>query len=339
MNSVDRSAIVAGLGMYVPERVITNKEIEKMLKRPGTDEWLQKNVGIRSRHVMEENETTSDLCVPAALQAIEQAEIEPENLDLIILGTDTPDYLSPATSVAIQYKLGAKNAGTFDVNCSCASFVTSLDVGSRYIRTDPTIENVLVISGYGMTKFVDWTDHYTCTLFADGAAGLVLKASKEKEGILTSKLIADGVFHDHLGIYVGGTMEPPTVEAIKNHQHHVAFRKRFPAETNLIHWPSLTKDCLAKADLTPEDVDFFFFTQVNKNTIIGVMKDLGVPIDKTHTIMEKWGYTGSACIPMAMFDAVQLGKIPPVGEGNGEVFALCSSGGGFNMAAAVLKWW
>lgn len=334
-----RSAVITGLGMYVPEKMLTNEDLEQMLNRPGTADWLVENVGIRQRHIMADDEVTSDLVIHASLQALKNASVEPDELDLIILSTDTPDYLSPATSVVAQHKLGATKAGTFDVNCACAGLVTSLDIGSRYIQTDADINSVLVIGAYGMTKFVDWTDHYTCTLFADAAGAMVLRASEDKEGIIESKLIADGTFHDHLGIFVGGTAEPPTVEAIQNHKHHLAFRKRFPADTNLEHWPTLTRDCLAKANLSIDDIDWIFFTQVNLRTIEAVMKELDLPMEKTHNVMDKWGYTGSACIALAMYDAVDQGKLPPPGEGNGEYIALCSSGGGFNMAAAVLRWW
>ncbi len=338
-DKMGRSALITSLGMYVPEKMLTNEEIEKMLNRPGTADWLVKNVGIKQRHVMAEDEVTSDLAVHAGREALENAGLEPDDLDLIILSTDTPDYLSPATSVVVQYKLGAKNAGTFDINCACAGLVTSLDIASRYIETDSDINSVLVIGAYGMTKFIDWTDHYTCTLFADAAGAMVLQANEDKKGIIASKLIADGTFHDHLGIFVGGTAEPPTVEAIQNHRHHLAFRKRFPADTNLQHWPTLTRDCLAKANLSIEDVDWIFFTQVNIRTIETVMKELKLPFEKTHNVMDKWGYTGSACIALAMYDAIAQGKLPPPGKGNGENIVLCSSGGGFNMAAAVLKWW
>lgn len=334
-----RSAVVTGLGMYVPERMLTNEEIEQMLDRPGTADWLVENVGIRQRHVMAEDEVTSDLALHAGREALENAGLEADDLDLIILSTDTPDYLSPATSVVVQHKLGAKNAGTFDVNCACAGLVTSLDIAYRYIRTDFDINSVLVIGAYGMTKFVDWTDHYTCTLFADAAGAMVLQASEDREGFIASELIADGSFHDHLGIFVGGTAEPPTVEAIQNHRHHLAFRKRFPADTNLQHWPTMTRDCVSKANLSIEDIDWIFFTQVNIRTIEAVMKELGMPLEKTHNVMDKWGYTGSACIALAMYDAIEQGKLPPPGQGNGEYIALCSSGGGFNMAAAVLRWW
>ncbi len=336
---MSRSALVAGLGMYVPEKILTNEDIERMLDRPGTADWLVENVGVRERHIMAEDEVTSDLAYHAGFQALENAGVDADELDLIILSTDTPDYISPATSVVVQHKLAAKNAGTFDVNSACAGLVTSLDIGARYIRTDSSIDSVLVIGAYGMTKFIDWTDLYTCTVFADGAGAMLLRASEEKEGFISSKLIADGSFHDYLGIYVGGTAEPPTVEAIQNHKHHLAFRKRFTTNTNLEHWPALTRECISKANLSVEDIDWFFFTQVNIKNIVAVMAELEVPLEKTHTIMDKWGYTGSSCIALAMYDAVDQGKLPPPGQGNGEYIALCSSGGGFNMAAAVLQWW
>ncbi|TFH07628.1 MAG: ketoacyl-ACP synthase III [Candidatus Thorarchaeota archaeon] len=334
-----RSAVITGLGIYVPKKMLTNEDIEQMLNLPVTAAWLVENVGIRQRHIMADDEVTSDLALHAGRQALEKANIEPDEIDMIILSTDTPDYLSPATSVVVQHKLGATKAGTFDVNCACAGLVTSLDIGSRYIRTDSDINSVLVIGAYGMTKFVDWTDHYTCTLFADAAGAMVLQTSDDREGLIASKLIADGTFHDYLGIFVGGTAEPPTVEAIQNHRHHLAFRKRFPADTNLQQWPTLTRDCIAKANLSIDDIDWIFFTQVNLRTIETVMKELDIPLEKTHNVMDKWGYTGSTCIALAMYDAVEQGKLPPPGQGNGEYIALCSSGGGYNMAAAVLRWW
>jgi 3-oxoacyl-[acyl-carrier-protein] synthase-3 len=334
-----RSAVVSGVGMYVPKKVLTNEELEEMLQRPGTADWLVKNVGIKQRHIMADDEVTSDLCVHAAQEALNNAGINSKDVDLIILSTDTPDYLSPATSVVVQHKLEAKNAGTFDVNAACAGFVSALDIGARYIQTDKTIENVLIIGAYGMTRYVDWTDHYTCTLFADGAGALLLSADNQHKGYISSKLMADGSFHDHLGIFVGGTAEPPTVEAIENHRHHVAFRKRFPPETNLKNWPIVTKAALSKAGFTPKDVDWFFFTQVNLRTIEMVLLAMNSDMKKTHTVMDKWGYTGSACVPLCIYDAITLKKLPKPGNGRGELIALCTSGGGANYSAAVLHWW
>ncbi|MFW9927843.1 MAG: 3-oxoacyl-ACP synthase III family protein, partial [Candidatus Thorarchaeota archaeon] len=326
---MNRYAFISGIGIYVPKKVLTNKDLEKLLQKDGIDDWLVKNVGIKQRHIMDEKEDTSDLAVEASKEALSSCGISPDKIDLIILSTDTPDYVSPATSTVIQYKLGAKNAGTFDVNSACAGFVTALSTGFKYIETDSEINHVLVVGAYGMTRFVNWKDHYTATLFADGAGAFVLQSSTTKKGLLASKFIANGQYHDYLGIYVGGTAEPPTIDSIESQKHYVSFRKRFPAELNSETWPKLINDTLKKAHLSSDDIDYYFFTQLNLRTIETVMNTLNQPMTKTHTIMDKWGYTGSACIPMAMYDAIKQKKLPKLSEGSGERILLCSSGGGY----------
>src|SRR5690606_27102470 len=172
-----------------------------------------KNVGIRERHVMAEDEATSDLAVAASRQALERAGIDALDLDLILVSTDTPDYISPATASVVQAKLGAKNAGTYDLNCACAAWVTGLDSASRYIATDPEYNRILVVGAYGMTRFLDWSDKYTATLFADGAGAVVLAAGDEP-GFLAGSLLASGEYHDALGIYTGGTFRPATAQIV-----------------------------------------------------------------------------------------------------------------------------
>lgn len=333
------SAKITGIGMHIPKKLLTNDDIEKILNRPGTGEWLVKNVGIKNRYIMEENEATSDLCAEASRQAMVNANIKPEDIDLIILSTDTPDYLSPATSTVIQYKIGAKNAGTFDINSACAGFVTTLVTGYKYIQTEEDINTVLIIGAYGMSKFVNWKDHYTATLFADGAGALILQKIKDQDGLLANKMIADGQYFDYLGIYSGGTKHPNNRNASSEMEQFVTFQKRFPSELNSETWPKLIYDTLNKANLTTEDIDYYFFTQLNLRTIEQVMETLKQPMSKTHYIMDKWGYTGSACIPMAMYDAIDLGMLPKPGEGKGKTILLCSSGGGYNMSACIFKWW
>jgi 3-oxoacyl-[acyl-carrier-protein] synthase-3 len=168
---------------------------------------------------------------------------------------------------------------------------------------------------------------------------MILQADERREGVIATKLIADGSTHDYFGVFMGGTAEPPTIEAIQNKRHCLTIRKKYPVNPNVQHWPQLTRDCVSKANLTLEDIDWFFFTQVSLSTIKTVMEELAVPFEKTHNVMDKWGYTGSACVALAMYDAIDQGKLPPPGQGNGENIALCTSGVGFNMAAAVLKWW
>lgn len=327
-----RHAIIAGTGRCVPARVITNDQLDQMLGEP-VGQWLVDNVGIRERHVMDDGEVTSDLAVAASRQALLRAGIAPEDLDLIIVATDTPDYISPATASAVQAKLHAPNAGTFDINCACAAWVTALDIAARAIAADPEYRHVLVVGAYGMTRYVDWTDKYTCTLFADGAGAVVLRAG-DRPGFLAAKLMADGQLHDALGIYTGGTFRPATPEVVNRMgKPRVQFVRKLPATFNTERWPPLVRAVLAKAGLGPNDVDLYLFTQLNLRTIEATMAALGQPMAKTHWIMDKWGYTGSACIPMALDDAVEQGRLRP-----GHHVLFCASGGGIAMAAAVFRW-
>lgn len=327
-----RHAQILSTGRYVPQRMLPNAYFDKILNRD-VDQWLVENVGIRQRHVMAEDETTSDLGLHAARQALGRANLEPGDLDLIIFATDTPDYISPATATVLQEKLGAYSAGTFDINCACAGWVTAVDNAARYIMTDPSLNYILVVGAYGMTRFVDYTDHRTCTLFADGAGAVVVGVG-ERPGFLAGKLIADGSFYDALGIYTGGVTCPTTPIAENNGVPRVQFVRKFPATFNSEHWPRLINDTLAKADVALNDVNLFLFTQLNLNTIRQVMDILDQPLEKTHWIMDKWGYTGSACIPMALDDALLERNLPQPGD----LVLFCASGGGISMAASLWQW-
>jgi 3-oxoacyl-[acyl-carrier-protein] synthase III len=329
----NRSAHIISTGRYIPEKVVTNADLSALLGS-NVGDWLVENVGIRERHVMRDDETTSGMVIASARQAIERAGITAADLDLIIVATDTPDYISPATSSVVQAKLEAAKAGTMDVNCACAGWVTALDVAARYIATEPEMKYVLVAGAYGMTKYVDWTDKYTCTLFADGAACAILGAG-EAPGFLAGSLAAEGIYHDALGIYTGGTFRPATPEQVlTSGKPKVEFVRKFPATFNSDNWPVLIRKTLSKTGLTVDDVSFFVFTQLNVRTIEFVMQNLGQPMSKTHTIMDKWGYIGSACIPAALDDALECGK----GPRNGDIVVFCATGGGMAMAVNVWKW-
>jgi len=328
-----RYAQIISTGRYIPERIMTNADFVPLLGED-VDEWLIENVGIRERHVMAENETTSDMIVAAARQAITRANIAPTDLNLIIVATDTPDYISPATASVVQAKLGATKAGTYDINCACAAWVTGLDMAARYIATDDEYRYILIAGGYGMTKFLDWHDKYTATLFADGAGAVIVRAG-DAPGYLAGKLVAHGEYHDALGIYTGGTYRPATPEIIAQlGKPRVQFVKKFPKTFNSDNWPPLVRAVVAKAGLTLDDIAFFLFTQLNLRTIELVMQNLGQPMRKTHWIMDKWGYLGSACIPVALDDAIERG----IGPKPGDNVVFCATGGGMAMAASVFKW-
>jgi 3-oxoacyl-[acyl-carrier-protein] synthase III len=334
-----RYAQIVSTGLAVPERVVTNAEVEKILGEP-VDQWLVENVGIRERRFMRDDQATSDLAAEAGGVALARAGVSPEQLDLLIVTTDTPDYISPATASVVQAKLGAKNAGTFDLNCACAAWVTGLDVASKYLASDTAYSHILLTGVYGMSRYINWQDKRTATLFADGAGAVLLRAG-ERPGFLASKLFAAGEYYDALGIYTGGTAKVANEQNIQRYgPPYVAFVKKFPKTFNTDHWPPLIREVLARVKkeddtaLTPDDVDHYYFTQLNLRTIEAMMELLGQPLSKTHWIMDKWGYTGSACIPMALDDAIQLGKGPRPGD----LVLFCASGGGLAMAVALFKW-
>ncbi len=327
-----RHAAIVGTGRYVPARRVTNAEIEARLGEP-VDAWLREKVGIEARHFMADDEVTSDLATHAARRALASAGKGAGEVDLLIVASDTPDYLSPATSSVVQAKLGARRSATFDVNCACASWVTALDVGAKAIVADEDIGTVVVVGAYGMSRYIDWADKKTCTLFADGAGAVVLAAS-DRPGVLGSRFAAHGEYHDALGIYTGGTSRPATLEEVTlRGKPRVEFVRRFPATFNTERWPVLVRSALEKARVKADDIDLYLFTQLNLRAIEGVMGVLEQPMTRAHWIMDRWGYTGSACLPMALDDAVEKGRLSP-----GQKVLFCASGGGISMAASVVEW-
>lgn len=326
-------ANIISTGIYVPEKIVTNADLSRILGED-INEFVTHVLGIHERHVCAENESTADLATNASREALEAARLDARELDLIVLATDTPEQLSPATSVVVQHRLGAVNAGTFDVNSACAGFVTALDTGAKFIIADAAYRNVLVVGAYAMSKYLDWHDKKTATIFADGAGAVVLQANDDHPGFLAGKLRADGSFHDHMGIYAGGTRLPVTNQVLEEGiWTKVRFAKKYPAEVNTEGWPQLVDEVLAKSKLRLSDIKLFLFTQVNLSTIKEVMAKLELPLERTHTIMQKWGYTGSACIPMVLHDAVSAGKLE-----RGDNVIMCASGGGLNMACVAFKW-
>ena len=323
---------ILATGSYVPDRVVTNAEVDALMGE-STNDWLLANVGIKERRWMSQEQTTSDLVVEASRKALKRAGISPQELDLIIVSTDTPDYLSPSTSIVVQYKLGS-SAGCYDVNSACAGWVTALDQGARYLMTEPSFKYILVAGGYGMSRFLDFTDKKTANLFADGA-GAVILGGGEKQGFIGSNFLAVGEFHDALGIYTGGANRPCTPQNLAQFgPPKVEFVRKFPKTFNTEYWPKLIQGALDKGGLSYDDVDQYYFTQLNLRTIEYMMDLLKQPIEHTHWIMDKYGYTGSPCVAMALDDAIENGKGPKPGQ----VILFCASGGGISMASSVWKW-
>lgn len=328
----ERHAVITGTGSWVPERVVTNAELEQRLGVP-IEPFVSETLGIRERHVCAAGESTADLATEAGRRALGAAGLAPDQIDLLIVATDTPEYVSPATSSVVQHRLGLRRAGTFDVNSGCAGYVTALDVAWKYLRADDHYARILVVGAYAMTKFLDWKDKKTATIFADGAGATVVELAKEP-GVLASELFADGRYAPGMGVFAGGTAEPITDEVLrKGERNRLRFVEKYPREINEEGWPRIARSVLSRAGRSVEDVDLWLWTQVNLSTIRTVMEKLGVPMERAHTVMQKWGYTGAACLPMALDDAVRLGRLT-----DGDLVMFTGSGAGLSMGCVALQW-
>lgn len=332
MQSPARRAVVAGTGLYAPEKVITNQFFNDLYKKD-IDTFLREQRNIFERRHMSEDQSTSDLALPAAQEALKNAGITANDLDLIVVATDTPDYLSPSTASVLQHKLQARNAGTFDINSACAGFVAALDLASKYIAADPKYRNILVVGAYGMSKYLNYDDYRIATLFADGAGAAIVQPSKDENGILAAELYTDGQYHDYMGVYAGGTAQPITHSVIENKGHLLNFAKKIPIETNGTHWPRLSQKLLDRIQRKPEDVKAFFMTQININSIYETLDKMNLPRSKSHNIMDRYGYTGSAAVGMALADAARAHQLK-----KGDLLILLGSGGGLSMAAMAMTW-
>jgi 3-oxoacyl-[acyl-carrier-protein] synthase-3 len=318
--------------MYLPEIEVPNDVLRERFasQAPEFVDKTEANSGIRTRWHAPEGWATSDLAVRAARQALERASVSPEDVDLILVGTDSPDYITPATSVVVQHKLGAKHAGTLDVGCACASFPTALAAGSGMMSANPWMRNVLVVGAYMMHKLADPNDPLSF-FYGDGAGAALLQPS-ETPGLLGSAFRADGAYAKHWSIPSGGTAEPATVDTVASGRTKVRLDHRYPEVVNDEGWPAIVKMLCERNRLSLSDVDLIVFTQVRKRTIEKVMRSLSLPMEKTHTVMEKWGYTGSACIPMAFHDALENKRVRP-----NDLVLLVGSGVGYNQAGIALR--
>jgi 3-oxoacyl-[acyl-carrier-protein] synthase-3 len=316
--------------MHLPEVEVSNDALRERFAGSDFVDKMEASTGIRRRWYAPEGWTTSDLALAAARQALERAGKGPEEIDLIVLGTDSPDYLTPATSVVLQHKLGAVHAGTFDINCACASFPTGLATAAGWIAVNPGISTVLVVGVYMMHRLADPADP-TIFFYGDGAGAAILDPASEP-GFVAAAAQADGTYHDYWGIFAGAVAEPASEEAVQEGRTKVRFLKRYPPEVNHEGWPRLVRRLARDGGFEVGDIDLLILTQVRKPSVELVMEDLGLPLERTHTVMEEWGYTGSACIPMAFHDALEKGKAKA-----GDLVVLVGSGVGYNQAAVAFR--
>jgi 3-oxoacyl-[acyl-carrier-protein] synthase III len=325
-------ATIVSTGTYLPEIEISNDTLRARFNgsSPEFVDKMEASSGILTRWYAPEDWATSDLAVRAARIALERAGKSPDDVDMILVGTDSPDFITPATSVIVQDKLGAKRAGTFDVGCACASFPTAYTAAAGMMATNANLKTVLVIGVYMMHK-LSQPDDPMIFFYGDGAGAAVLERSATP-GFVSSAFRADGSYAKRWAIFAGGTVEPVSAESVTNGHTRVKMYERYPPEINNEGWPAVVRDVAKNGGFEVQEIDFLIFTQVRKPTIELVMSDLGLPMSKTHTVMEKWGYTGSACIPMALDDAFREKKIKA-----GDLVVMVGSGVGYNQAGAAFR--
>lgn len=327
-----RNAKIISSGMAVPEKIVPNQYFNDLLGSD-VDTWLQNNVQIFNRRWAEEGAAISDLIVEACQQAMDNAGIKPSDIDLLIVATDTPEFVSPSTASIVQDKMQLVNAGTFDLNTACAGFGTALDTASKFIQADEQYKHVLVVGAYMMSKYLDLHDKKTVTLFADGAGAVVLKASEDGSGMLQSQLRTKGEFNSWMGIYAGGSKTPLSQKVLDEKQEKLQFVKKIPTEINPIVWTEMITELCEKEEIEVSDVNHFFFTQININTIFETLDNLGLEREKAITIMHEYGYTGSACIPMAY--AVADNEEKRIKDG--DLIIFMGSGGGLAFACSLFR--
>lgn len=326
------TAAVVATGRYIPERRVTNDELRQRFEPHGKAELIDRfeaSSGILQRFYAAPDQATSDLALKAAQQALSQAGRQPDDLDLIILGTDTPDRLTPATSVILQAKLGARRAGTFDIGCACASFPTGLATAAGLMAGNPTLRSVLVAGAYLMQRLAD-PDDPTVFFYGDGAGAALLEPAEDR-GIGATAFMADGRYADHWGIMAGGTEEPASQEAVAAGRTRVRLQERYPPAINEEGWPAVMRELGRRGGFDPATVDLALFTQVNAGSIDAVCGTLGLPPERAPRLMAEYGYTGSACLPITLDHVLRSGQAGP-----GDRVALVGSGVGYNMAGVAL---
>jgi len=326
-----RPTAIKSLATYVPPRVLTNADLEKMLDT--TDEWIMQRVGIRERHIAEPGVATSDLGKEAALAAIERAGLAPADIDLIIVGTVTPDMMFPSTACLIQDKIGARHAWGFDISAACSAFTYSLTTASQLVATG-AYEHALVVGSDVMSRIMDYTDRSTCVLFGDGAGAVVVSAASEGQGaILDFEHEIDGSGGPALYMPAGGSLHPPSHETVDGRMHYVKQDGRAVFKFAIRKTEEIARRVLDRNGLKPSDLDLFVSHQANRRIIEAASGNLELDPAKVVINIERFGNTTAATIPLALNDAVCSGRLK-----KGDLVLLASVGAGFTVGAVLLRW-
>ncbi|HHV44763.1 MAG TPA: ketoacyl-ACP synthase III [Firmicutes bacterium] len=325
-----RSAGILGTGRYVPERVLTNHDLEKMVDT--SDEWIVTRTGIKERRIAAPDQASSDLGLAAAQAALADANISAEQLDLVVVATVTPDHAFPSTASIIQHKLGAVNAGAYDLSAGCSGFVYALCTAAAMIQSG-AMDYVLVVGAETLSKIVDWTDRSTCVLFGDGAGAVVLGPVGSGYGLVSSVLGSDGSGAELLCVAAGGSRRPASPQTVEAKQHFLSMHGNEVFKFAVRIMDEASNLVLAKAGLSSQDVDLFIPHQANIRIIEAAAKRLGLPMERVYVNVDAYGNTSAASIPIALDEAHKQGLI------RGDSYTLLVGfGAGLTWAAAILRW-
>jgi 3-oxoacyl-[acyl-carrier-protein] synthase III len=324
-------ARVFGTGAAVPKKLLTNAELEKLVDT--SDEWITSRTGIKERHMVSEGEKFSDLCTKASEQALKRAHMKPEDLDMILVGTISSDMLFPATSCLVQHNLGATNAAASDISAACVGFLYGLHMADGLIQSNKA-DNVLVVGGEILTRFVDWTDRSTCVLFGDGAGAVVLRSTKGDHGILGSLMKSNGLYADFICMPGGGSNRPandPT--SIQEKLPYIKMKGNETFKVAVKAMADVTAELLAEQGFTHEQIDLFIPHQANERIINAVGEKLKIAPSKVVKNIERYGNTSAASIPIALDECAREGRIK-----DGDMVLLTAFGAGLVWGSVLLRW-
>jgi len=323
-------AKISALGTYVPPRLLTNADLEKLVET--SNQWILERTGIRERHIVDKGVATSDLALGAAKKALAERGIDASALDAIIVATVTPDMLFPCSACLVQHKLGAKEVWGFDLNAACSSFVYALQVGTRFVMSGAH-KKVLVIGADVMSSIIDYTDRATCVIFGDGAGAVIVEPSDDSSGMIDFLHEVDGAGGCSLYMPGGGSLNPSTHETVDQKMHYVHQDGQAVFKFAVRKMAELSEKLLERNGLTGKDIDVFIPHQANKRIITATAERLGMPMERVIIDIDRYGNTTSATIPLAMNTARQEGKLK-----KGDLVLLASVGAGFTVGTSLLRW-
>ncbi|ODS33707.1 MAG: 3-oxoacyl-(acyl carrier protein) synthase III [Candidatus Scalindua rubra] len=323
-------ASITGVGSFLPEKILTNDDLVKMLNT--TDEWITKRTGIKERRIVENGAATSDLAIEASLRALDDAKVLPSEVDLIITSTITPDCLFPSTSCFIQEKIGASNAGAFDILAACAGFVYALSIAENFVISG-AMNTVLVVGSECLSKITDYTDRSTCILFGDGAGAAVVQRSNGKREIITTHLGSDGSQADLLMLPAGGSKLPASHKTIESRSHYIQLKGKEIFKLAVNNMVDVIRKTVSENNMKIEDIDLIIPHQSNVRIIEAAMEKLKQPKEKAFINIDRYGNTSSASIPIAI-DEIDKGKVLKPGD----TVLLVAFGGGLTWSSSIVKW-